>query len=1047
MFREPQHDKHSDSVFNGAIPRLVRVILLLLRMANESQILLELLEGIDNWNDLYLKLIRFNTSESETTKKKTVAGKIFEQFAKFYFSIDPTQSEFQECWLYDEIPLEIKERLKLPPADYGIDILLKDLDGKFCAVQCKFKNDQTKILSWTGDKIANVFALGTNCDKVFVISNCADVNAPAKNLTEGYQQFMNDSLSDIDPETFKRISETLKGINVSKKTKYLPRDHQKEAINAVVNHFNTNDRGQLILPCGAGKTLTALWIKERLKCKNALVLVPSLALLKQIKNDWARQRNAEYRYLCVCSEKDIDKRSDEAVTHTYEIGGNVSSDQLEIAKFLSKKEDKVIFSTYQSIGSVVDALSINTNFRFDIVICDEAHRTAGSKTKTTFTLVHNNDKIRADKRLYMTATPRVVSTNMKTRLKNDYALICDMSNPDIYGDEAFRMTFGEAIEKGILVDYKILGIGVTDQQVKKFIEERDFVSDATAEDIAHNFALDMVMNKYQIFHGLTFHSRVSYAQEFAERHNEFFKDVYSKSVNGKQSTTYRKQVLDQFESSEKGVVSNARCLTEGVDVPIIDLIYFCDPKNSKIDIVQSTGRALRKDKSGKKRMGYIIVPIFHHSSESVETEIKKKPIFNYLIQVIRSMCDQDERIDSEINKIAFGKGKRNSSRVSVEYIEGDTEKVIRFEGLETRIKESLFDEVIDKAKSNWEQSYLELKNFHKEHGHIKVPKVEMKSLNYWIGTQKRLNSKGQLDPLKKSKLEQLGITWWNTFVKGWEGNLQNLIDFKKDHGHLDIPRSHKLGYWLYYQMLQFRRGNLDTKRHSELLKVGVKFSSSNVSEYDQAWNNQYSEIKDYYDKNGNSNITIHYPNPTLYNWVKMQRLKYHKGKLKKDRINRLNKIEFPWVAPKENFKLPPLSQFDDKKWMKKYSLLQKFKKKYGHCNVKQSSNEFKGLGRWVNDQRLNFNKDNMPENRKKLLDEIGFIWDAKYLYLEEAWNTKFGELKKFHEENGHFNVTQNGDRSLYYWLYRIRTKGESIKHIQDLKELGFDIKDIPVREL
>ena len=174
----------------------------------------------------------------------------------------------------------------------------------------------------------------------------------------------------------------------------------------------------------------------------------------------------------------------------------------------------------------------------------------------------------------MTATPKVVSTKLKSRLGEDYELLCDMSNPDVYGTEAFRMSFGKAIEEGILVDYKIIGIGVTDKQIKKFIEDRNYIGEISIDELAHNFALDLVMNKYQAFHAISFHSKVKFAQEFALRHKKFFETVFSESVNGKQSTTYRARVLRDFKNSDVGLVTNARCLTEGVDVPTIDLIYF-----------------------------------------------------------------------------------------------------------------------------------------------------------------------------------------------------------------------------------------------------------------------------------------------------------------------------------------------------------------------------------------------------------------------------------------------------------------------------------------
>ncbi|OFY91810.1 MAG: hypothetical protein A2236_03070 [Bacteroidetes bacterium RIFOXYA2_FULL_33_7] len=454
-------------------------------MNKENQILIELLNGVENWSDLKVKLEKYNTSQTENTTKKTQAGKIFEVFTKYYLQTDPRQSDlYKTVWLYNEISLEISKKLSLPPIDHGIDLLLVDKDDNYYAVQCKFTNDETKTLSWRGDKIAHVFGLGTNCHKIIVFTNASGTADVAKAFQK-FEQIAFDELNSIEPAVFRNILELANGNQPKELKKHSPKEHQKDAIDKVIQHFEENDRGQLILPCGAGKTVTALWIKEVMKPKTTLVLVPSLALLKQIKNDWARHKNSLYSYICVCSEKDIDKDSnkrdaDNVILHTYEIG-RVTTDIEKVKTFLLKEGDKVVFSTYQSIEVIVNAVKKTQGFYFDLVICDEAHRTAGSKDKNTFTLVHYDINLPARKRLYMTATPKIVSKKLKRKLGEDYKLFCDMSNPIIYGDEAYHMTFGDAISRKILVDYKIIGIGVSDLQVKKYIDERQYLGNYNAE--------------------------------------------------------------------------------------------------------------------------------------------------------------------------------------------------------------------------------------------------------------------------------------------------------------------------------------------------------------------------------------------------------------------------------------------------------------------------------------------------------------------------------------------------------------------------------------
>lgn len=751
-------------------------------MTRENQILIELLNGVTTWGELKPRLEQFNTSATDTTTKKTTAGKIFEYFTKYFLQTDPRHfDQYQDVWLYNDIPSEISKALALPPVDHGIDILLKDFEGKYYAVQCKFTNDETKVLSWRGDKIAHVFGLGTLCDKIVVFTNASDTAQVAKDFTNKFIQIAFEELDGIQPDVFVAILERAKGNQPPELQKHKPEPHQTKAIEDVLNHFKDNptySRTQLILPCGAGKTMTALWLKENLQAKNTLVLVPSLALLKQIKNDWARHKNAFFRYLCVCSEKDIDKdrKEDSIEVHTYELGAPVTTDPNDVSKFLLKNVENVIYCTYQSLEVIKDACKLNPKFIFDLILFDEAHRTTGSKKKNIFTLAHYDINIPSHKRIYMTATPRVVDVRLKGRLGEEYQeLLCDMSNPEIYGQEAHRLSFGEAIEQKILVDYKIIGIGVTDKQIKKFIDDRNYIGELTAEDIAHNFALDLVMNKYNAFHCLSFHSKVASARDFAMRHKELFSEVYSEFVEGNQTTTYRAKVLRRFKNENKAVVANARCLTEGVDVPTIDMIYFCDPKSSKIDIVQATGRALRKDrKENKKERGLIVVPIFHSTDQDIEAEIKKKPIFNYLIQVVRSLCDQDERLEAEINQLAYKKGQRNASRIEIDFLEEETEKVIILEGLEKRIKDNLFDEIIQKTRDYWEVNFKKAEQFRKDYPDRPFPQkfAEDKNFGFWVGNQKKYWHK--LSPRRKERLLSIGF------------NPESSQDVKTDEEWLEI---------------------------------------------------------------------------------------------------------------------------------------------------------------------------------------------------------------------------------------------------------------------
>ena len=189
----------------------------------------------------------------------------------------------------------------------------------------------------------------------------------------------------------------------------------------------------------------------------------------------------------------------------------------------------------------------------------------------------------------------------------------------------------------------------------------------------------------------------------------FGESIFSKYVSGKHSSGIRQAILKEFSKRDIGLVANARCLTEGVDVPTIDLIYFCDPKNSKVSIVQAAGRALRKDRTGKKTLGYIVVPIFHRQEEQVERAIDQS-VFKNVIQVIRSLCDHDERLQAEINDIAFKKGKKRNSKIEFSFSNAETERIIKLVGFKEKLKTSLFNQIIEKTNDSWDLRYRELKD-------------------------------------------------------------------------------------------------------------------------------------------------------------------------------------------------------------------------------------------------------------------------------------------------------------------------------------------------
>ena len=319
-------------------------------MTEYKNILTALIKDKETWRELKPELSKYNVHSIETAVKDTRAGKIFEVFTKLYFLVSPSEKDnFKNVWLFEETPLDVRTKLNLGNQDYGVDLVLQDLEDQYFVVQCKYKNDESSKLNWSADKIANLFAFCPNADGYIVFSNVIDIDNVSKTRHDNFTFYGVENLNEIEKETFGSIYSLLTKNKLEERKLYDPLPHQEIAIRECTQRFTEGkeSRGQLILPCGAGKTFTALWIKEKLRSKNTLVLVPSLALLRQTKNEWSKQRKIVYQYLCVCSETDIDidkDTTDTLVTHTYEIDTRVTTNSEHIKSFLLKPfEEKVIF--------------------------------------------------------------------------------------------------------------------------------------------------------------------------------------------------------------------------------------------------------------------------------------------------------------------------------------------------------------------------------------------------------------------------------------------------------------------------------------------------------------------------------------------------------------------------------------------------------------------------------------------------------------------------------------------------------------------------------
>jgi superfamily II DNA or RNA helicase len=508
------------------------------------------------------------------------------------------------------------------------------------------------------------------------------------------------------------------------------------------------------MPCGTGKSLTAYWIAEALKATTILVAVPSLALVRQSLTDWTREflsRGVKPDWLCVCSDETVGNlERDEFVGEVYDLGLPTHTDPSEIASLLRARSNgpKIVFTTYQSSGKLA-AAARKARIKFDLAILDEAHKTVGAHSKTFATLL-SDKKIKIRRRLFMTATERV--------FRGDHSDVLSMDNERDHGARFFQLSFKEAIRQRIITDYKILTMTVSDHHIRQLIDENRILNlnsrdldEAEAQSIAAGIALKRIYKKHK--HAISFHRSIRAADRFREQQDALnrLRNIGPKTINlhvsSKKTAGERSDLLGQFVGHKRALMTNARCLTEGVDIPAIDCVMFADPKQSRVDIVQAAGRALRQYRG--KEYGYIVVPLVVPEKMGFE-EFAETTAFRQVAQTITALSTQDERIADEFRAIERG---RVSSGKIVE-IEGDVPIGMKMklgdfaEAISTRIWERV-------GHANWRKF---------EDASAFVRGLRLKSVSEWYAYIKSGNKPADVPATPNETYAEAGWVSWGDWL-------------------------------------------------------------------------------------------------------------------------------------------------------------------------------------------------------------------------------------------------------------------------------------------
>lgn len=679
----------------------------------------------------FFALLQKIRSESFSEKDK---GTKFERLVRDYFRTSKRFiGQLDQVWLWNDFPF----RKDFGGKDLGIDLAARTKDGSYWAIQCKCYNENTVInkaavdtfISTSGRTFKNEAGATTKFSYRVWVATTESWGANARETLENQDipcNILNGFDIDNDPTVdWEKIEQGMYGTSASVKEQREVKNHQKIALENAHEYYKTHDRGQLIMACGTGKTFTALRLVEQ-ETKNKgliLVLVPSIALINQTLNEWNSYSTKPIYPICVCSDSTASRRkvteADDLTDTPVDLAMPACTDVKSIARQLSNAMDKaegmvVVYSTYQSIDVISEAqkylsgkkkdaqaelfddgLNHDRDYTFDFIVCDEAHRTTGAtlsgKDESHFVKVHSNENINARRRLYMTATPRLYEENTKKKAEQNSVILCSMDDESLYGKEFYRIGFGEAVEKGLLADYKVLILTVRDntpmpvsvmdsiQDKDKEINTDDAVKlvgcisalskrvDPPSDDVK---AIDPgLMHK-----AVAFCSRISNSKSIAASYNEYAKQVSeyyaeeeddtvvisAKHIDGGMSAGERNKLVAWLKDAptsgtECRVLTNVRCLSEGVDVPSLDAVIFLSARNSQVDVVQSVGRVMRT--APGKKYGYIIIPIVVPAGGDANAILDDNERFKVVWTVLNALRAHDDRFNAWVNKLELNERK------------------------------------------------------------------------------------------------------------------------------------------------------------------------------------------------------------------------------------------------------------------------------------------------------------------------------------------------------------------------------------------------------
>ena len=648
----------------------------------------------------------------DTSLTEHEKGTYFEELVKVYLLNEPSYRDLfnGQVYLWEEWRKHcINQGDGDPGADAGIDLVaIEDIaenPGIF-AIQTKFYAEDAKLKKGDGiDSFLSAMGKAPFTNGIlFLTTSHASIHVQelVKNRNKPVNIVVLSDLENSQIDWSKYSSKKL--LVLRDKKQLLP--HQAKALNEVRAGLQDADRGKLIMACGTGKTFTSLKIAEDLagSGKQVLFLVPSLALLSQALTEWTQESGIPLHSFAVCSDSDVGKKrqkSDESIqTYAHELRYPATTDAGRLAKAIAIRHDQehmsVVYATYHSIEVISEAQKEHSLPDFDLIICDEAHRTTGAKfegeEESHFVRVHDNDHIKASKRLYMTATPRIFGDQARATAEKDNIALYSMDDVSQYGEQLSVLTFSDAVKRDLLVDYKVIVLAMEESHVSRRIQNllKDANNQLNIDDAAKIIGCWKALSKQGLKQDLQddnhpmeravafcqvieekdkaktrkvasrniasmFQSVVEAYQESAEIEEEISANLVCEAehVDGSMNALEKNDKLKWLKADTPDntcrILSNVRCLSEGVDVPALDAVLFLTPRNSQVDVVQSVGRVMRKS-PGKQR-GYIVLPVVVPAGVQPHEALDNNHVYKVVWQVLQALRSHDDRFDAMVNKL------------------------------------------------------------------------------------------------------------------------------------------------------------------------------------------------------------------------------------------------------------------------------------------------------------------------------------------------------------------------------------------------------------